>query len=119
LMNAFCDRQGKAPATVRFVFEGQRVQPTDTPDAVRFSAPTPPHLPVTSLLTLAFPYSSRWRTATHSRCTKSRLEDTDWRRQQPRLKRMVCARLRRQGVFSYGSSHWSWSSRVDSRRKGL
>lgn len=34
LMNAFCDRQGKAFNTVRFVFEGQRVQPTDTPSAV-------------------------------------------------------------------------------------
>ncbi|KAM9873441.1 Ubiquitin-like protein SMT3, partial [Verticillium dahliae] len=33
LMNAFCDRQGKALSTVRFVFEGQRVQPTDTPGA--------------------------------------------------------------------------------------
>ncbi|KAH7359096.1 ubiquitin-related domain-containing protein [Plectosphaerella cucumerina] len=37
LMNAFCDRQGKAPATVRFVFEGQRVQPTDTPDALEMA----------------------------------------------------------------------------------
>jgi hypothetical protein len=34
LMNAFCDRQGKAVSSVRFLFEGQRVQPTDTPDTV-------------------------------------------------------------------------------------
>ena len=34
LMDAFCDRQGKMPATVRFLFDGQRVQPTDTPDTV-------------------------------------------------------------------------------------
>ena len=34
LMNAFCDRQGKSPSSVRFLFEGSRVQPTDTPDAV-------------------------------------------------------------------------------------
>ncbi|ROT34796.1 ubiquitin-like protein [Sodiomyces alkalinus F11] len=34
LMNAFCERQGKALNTVRFVFEGQRVQPTDTPAAL-------------------------------------------------------------------------------------
>lgn len=48
LMNAFCDRQGKAFNTVRFVFEGQRVQPTDTPDAVcllpRLPHTTPLHL---------------------------------------------------------------------------
>lgn len=34
LMNAFCDRQGKNQTSVRFLFEGQRVQPTDTPDTV-------------------------------------------------------------------------------------
>lgn len=35
LMNAFCERQGKSITSVRFLFEGQRVQPTDTPDTVR------------------------------------------------------------------------------------
>lgn len=34
LMNAFCDRQGKNSSSVRFLFEGQRVQATDTPDTV-------------------------------------------------------------------------------------
>lgn len=34
LMNAFCERQGKTLNSVRFLFEGQRVQPTDTPDSV-------------------------------------------------------------------------------------
>ncbi|CAI4217685.1 unnamed protein product [Parascedosporium putredinis] len=34
LMSAFCDRQGKNMASVRFLFEGQRVQPTDTPDTL-------------------------------------------------------------------------------------
>ncbi|PHH76353.1 hypothetical protein CDD82_4035 [Ophiocordyceps australis] len=34
LMNAFCERQGKAMASVRFLFDGTRVQPTDTPDAL-------------------------------------------------------------------------------------
>jgi small ubiquitin-related modifier len=34
LMTAFCERQGKTPNSVRFLFEGQRVQPTDTPDTV-------------------------------------------------------------------------------------
>ena len=37
LMGAFCERQGKALNSVRFLFDGTRVQPTDTPDAVRFS----------------------------------------------------------------------------------
>ncbi|KFH42671.1 Ubiquitin-like protein-like protein [Hapsidospora chrysogenum ATCC 11550] len=32
LMSAFCERQGKSPNSVRFLFEGTRVQPTDTPD---------------------------------------------------------------------------------------
>ena len=34
LMNAFCERQGKSLNSVRFLFEGQRVQPTDTPDTL-------------------------------------------------------------------------------------
>ncbi|KAH8675289.1 ubiquitin-like modifier [Xylariales sp. PMI_506] len=34
LMNAFCERQGKNMSSVRFLFEGQRVQPTDTPDTL-------------------------------------------------------------------------------------
>lgn len=34
LMDAFCDRQGKNPASVRFLFDGQRVQPTDNPEIV-------------------------------------------------------------------------------------
>lgn len=34
LMNAFCERQGKQLSQVRFLFDGQRVQPTDTPDTV-------------------------------------------------------------------------------------
>jgi len=34
LMNAFCERQGKSVSSVRFLFEGQRVQATDTPETV-------------------------------------------------------------------------------------
>lgn len=34
LMNAFCDRQGKDPKTVRFLFDGTRVTAQDTPDNV-------------------------------------------------------------------------------------
>ncbi|EME87848.1 uncharacterized protein MYCFIDRAFT_127663 [Pseudocercospora fijiensis CIRAD86] len=32
LMDAFCERQGKSPQSVRFLFDGQRVNPTDSPD---------------------------------------------------------------------------------------
>ncbi|KAF2738987.1 putative ubiquitin-like modifier [Polyplosphaeria fusca] len=34
LMDAFCDRQGKSANSVRFLFDGQRVQPTDSPDTL-------------------------------------------------------------------------------------
>ncbi|CAK1355556.1 hypothetical protein CBER1_01004 [Cercospora berteroae] len=34
LMDAFCDRQGKSPQSVRFLFDGQRVNATDTPDVL-------------------------------------------------------------------------------------
>ena len=36
LMDAFCDRQGKQMSTVRFLFDGTRVRPEDTPDTVCF-----------------------------------------------------------------------------------
>lgn len=36
LMDAFCERQGKQISTVRFLFDGTRVRPEDTPDTVRF-----------------------------------------------------------------------------------
>lgn len=49
LMNAFCERQGKDPKTVRFLFEGTRVTENDTPDTVSFQLlPTlPPGHPLT------------------------------------------------------------------------
>ena len=34
LMNAFCERQGKTPQTVRFLFDGDRVRPEDSPASV-------------------------------------------------------------------------------------
>lgn len=34
LMNAFCERQGKDVKTVRFLFDGQKVIGSDTPDTV-------------------------------------------------------------------------------------
>jgi hypothetical protein len=39
LMDAFCERQGKAPNSVRFLFDGSRVQPTDSPDSVSTCLP--------------------------------------------------------------------------------
>lgn len=37
LMDAFCERQGKQMATVRFLFDGTRVRPEDTPETVCLS----------------------------------------------------------------------------------
>lgn len=34
LMDAFCERQGKSPQSVRFLFDGTRVQPDDNPDSL-------------------------------------------------------------------------------------
>jgi hypothetical protein len=38
LMDAFCERQGKDQKSVRFLFDGTRVNPEDSPDTV--STPT-------------------------------------------------------------------------------
>jgi hypothetical protein len=37
LMNAFCERQGKAISSVRFLFDGSRVQASDTPDTLEMA----------------------------------------------------------------------------------
>ncbi len=37
LMDAFCERQGKTPQSCRFLFDGQRVNPTDNPESVSIS----------------------------------------------------------------------------------
>ncbi|KIX08094.1 uncharacterized protein Z518_02749 [Rhinocladiella mackenziei CBS 650.93] len=37
LMKAFCERQGKDPRTARFLFEGSRVQATDTPEQLEMA----------------------------------------------------------------------------------
>ncbi|EXJ82056.1 hypothetical protein A1O1_08125 [Capronia coronata CBS 617.96] len=34
LMKAFCERQGKDIRSARFLFEGQKVQPQDTPEVL-------------------------------------------------------------------------------------
>ncbi|KAI7881895.1 ubiquitin-like protein [Lichtheimia hyalospora FSU 10163] len=31
LMDAYCERQGKSADSVRFLYDGERVQPSDTP----------------------------------------------------------------------------------------
>ncbi|KAE8157021.1 ubiquitin-related domain-containing protein [Aspergillus tamarii] len=37
LMDAFCERQGKQISTVRFLFDGTRVRPDDTPDTLEMA----------------------------------------------------------------------------------
>ena len=39
LMDAFCERQGKQMSTVRFLFDGTRVRPEDSPETV-WTSPT-------------------------------------------------------------------------------
>lgn len=34
LMDAFCERQGKSPNSVRFLFDGTRVQASDSPNTL-------------------------------------------------------------------------------------
>jgi len=45
LMDAFCDRQGKNANSVRFLFDGQRVQANDSPDTVCAMLHTAPREP--------------------------------------------------------------------------
>ena len=40
LMDAFCERQGKSIQSVRFLFDGQRVNSSDTPDTVSYNSGT-------------------------------------------------------------------------------
>ena len=85
LMDAFCERQGKQMSTVRFLFDGARVRPEDTPDTVcttpsqqlrtdpSLSLPSPfPAQAEDSVLTLQS--SWRWTTVTRWKFTRSRSE---------------------------------------------
>lgn len=80
LMDAFCERQGKQSSSVRFLFDGTRVRPEDTPDTVCdlfFSSDSWATGSILSLDVQLIEYvmcSSICKTATLSRCTKSRLE---------------------------------------------
>lgn len=65
LMDAFCERQGKQSSTVRFLFDGTRVRPEDTPDTVR-PQPQQAEESITDMR------SSTWPMATLSRFIKSR-----------------------------------------------
>lgn len=74
LMDAFCERQGKSPSSVRFLFDGTRVQPTDSPDTV--SKPVHQlHLCIAASLYNADSlfYSLKWLMAILSRFIRSRL----------------------------------------------
>lgn len=77
LMNAFCDRQGKNIQSVRFLFDGQRVQPQDNPDTVRtrlqLSLQKHTHLAVFLRHLLTTLHSLAWKTAIRSRSTRSKL----------------------------------------------
>ena len=37
LMTAYCERQGLSQGAIRFVFDGDNIEETDTPSRVRFS----------------------------------------------------------------------------------
>jgi len=74
LMAAFCERQGKAPSSVRFLFEGQRVQPEETPadvgSVINFAETiSSPFLLTRKIL----PFSWRCLMATHWRYIRSNL----------------------------------------------
>ena len=73
LMDAFCDRQGKSFTSVRFLFDGTRVNPTDNPEMVSAAEKcledSMNHKRSQSANT---DNSSRCRTATPSRSTRSR-----------------------------------------------
>ena len=60
LMNAFCQRQGVALASVRFLFDGTRINEHQTPSDVR---PLPPPPPARFSSTS---FSARARTRWHS-----------------------------------------------------
>ena len=62
LMSAFCDRQGKSMTAVRFLFDGTRVQPTDTPDNVRLFSNPPRfcHIPRSDLLLNSIATANFW-----------------------------------------------------------
>lgn len=82
LMNAFCERQGKSLQSVRFLFDGARVNPTDSPDSVSHLT-SYPLVQTRQDKLISPPNSSTWPTETRSRYTRSRLvELSDWQREK-------------------------------------
>lgn len=78
LMDAFCERQGKSFTSVRFLFDGTRVNPTDNPEMVStLRTTTTQHMPTSEEVETNFVHSSRCRTVTPSRSTRSRLADAE------------------------------------------
>lgn len=75
LMDAFCERQGKAPNSVRFLFDGSRVQATDSPDTVRItSLRSDLALRGNAFVANTISNSSICRMVIHSKSIRSRLE---------------------------------------------
>jgi hypothetical protein len=75
LMNAFCDKQGKDPKSVRFLFDGSRVQPTDTPETVSYlSAPYILDGPFLNITADTISHSLTCKTAILLKFTKSKSE---------------------------------------------
>lgn len=84
LMDAFCERQGKAPTSVRFLFEGTRVGPTDSPETVSLILHLKFHLAlvlqegiINAIIQTLIQrlHSSRWQMATLLRFIKNRSVD--------------------------------------------
>lgn len=68
LMDAFCERQGRPPTSVRFLFDGSRVQPTDSPETVRHLSLLQTMLDEVDMIL----NSSTWRMETLLRFTKNK-----------------------------------------------
>ena len=77
LMNAFCERQGKSLNSVRFLFDGTRVNPGDTPDSVSIALWCYPRNCTIANICL----SLTWMMEILSRFTKNRLEERNVKRE--------------------------------------
>jgi hypothetical protein len=75
VMDAFCNRQGKVLNSVRFLFDGSRVQATDTPETVSYlSAPYILDGPFWNITADTISHSLTWKTAILLKFTKSKSE---------------------------------------------
>lgn len=78
LMDAFCERQGKSATSVRFLFDGQRVNPTDNPDSVSWPLCLYDHFLAKERARRANDFSSTWKMAIPSRFTRNKSEVPDY-----------------------------------------